>query len=154
MPLVKEIFVDVTSCNAWTNRTPRRIGRTGVDGSILISSPIHSGMSKSSTPDYSDSSRTIISIGTSDTTSEPPCDPNVISKIGDIRQSATPDLRDSNKLYTYVDGKFTNNLVAPLIFTDVLGDKLFNSSSRDIYARVGMHLESDPINYDTSQFVD
>ena len=55
---------------------------------------------------------------------------------------------------TSIDGKFTNNFVAPPIFTDVLSEKLSNSFSRDIYARVGMHLTVDIVNFVTPQFVD
>ena len=61
-PTVKEIFADVTSGNVWKTRTLRKIKRTDVDGSILISNPIHSGISETSTPSYSDSTGTRISI--------------------------------------------------------------------------------------------
>ena len=110
-------------------------------------------MIKYTTSDSSDSIGTKITIGTSDTTTAPPYGLNVIPEIGNIRQSATPDLRDSDKLDTSIDGNFTNNLVAPPIVTDVISDKLFNSSRQDLYARVGMNLEEYPVNPVTSQFV-
>ena len=75
-------------------------------------------------------------------------------EIYNIRQSATPDLRKSNKLDTSIDGNFTNILVAPTIFTYVVSEKLSNSYIRDIYARVGMHLTEDPVNSVTPQLVD
>ena len=101
---VKEIFADATSGNAWTNRTLRQISRTGVDGSIPISTPIHTGMRKSSTPSYSDNDGTRgTGTGTPIGTTSPPYGLNVSPKIDDIRQSATPDLRKSNKLKTSID---------------------------------------------------
>ena len=153
-PAVKKIFADATSGNAWNNRTLRRISRTGVDGSIPISSTIQSGMWKYSTPDYNESIGTSITIGNSDTSTAPPYGLNVIPKIGDTRQSPTPDLRDFDKLDTSIDGKFTNNLVTPSILTNVISDKLSNSPIWDIYVRVGMHLVADPVNSVTPQFVD
>ena len=94
MPTAKEIFVDATSVNKWINRNPRRISRTGVDGSIPISTPIQSGMSKSPTlaPIESTGTRgtgTKIPIGTTD----PPCGLNVSSNIDNVHQSNTQNLR-------------------------------------------------------------
>ena len=122
---VKEIFMDATSGNTWTSRNPRWIIRTGVYGSIPISTPIQNGMSKYSTPYFSEISgtrgtRTRIYIA--DTA--PPCGLNVSRDINDIQKSATPGLRKSNKLDTFIDRQFTNNLVAPPILTEVLCDKL------------------------------
>ena len=146
--------MDVTSGNAWTNRTPRQISRTGVDGSIPVSTPIHIGMIKYSNPYSSDSNKTRILIESNDNTTAPPCGLNVIPKINDIRQSGTPDLRDSNKLENSIDGKFTNNLVVPPIFTEVLCEKLSDSSIRYIYTRCRMNLTPDPVNIPAPQFVD
>ena len=74
--------------------------------------------------------------------------------IDDIQQSTTPYLINSNKLDTSIDQQFTNNLVAPPIFTEVLCDKLSESSRWDLYARVGFHLASDSVNIPAPQFVD
>ena len=106
--MVKEIFAGTTTGNSWTSRTPWKISRTCVDGSIPIYTPIHSGMRKSSTPDSNDSSGTSIPIVTSDTTNVPPCGLSVSLNIGNTRKYATPDLRYSNKLDTSIDGNFTN----------------------------------------------
>ena len=54
-PEGQEIFADSISGNTWTNRTPWQISRTRVDRSISITTPINSGISKTSTPDSSDS---------------------------------------------------------------------------------------------------
>ena len=111
-------------------------------------------MRKSSTPASSDISGTSIPIGTSDPTTAPPFGLNVSPEFGNIRQYATPDLIDSDKLDTSIDGKFTNNLVAPPIFTDIISEKISNSSIQDLFASVGMHLVADPVNSVTPKFVD
>ena len=116
IPVVKEIFTGATSDNVWTNRNPGRIIRNGVDRSIRISTPIHNGMSKLSTPDYSDSNVTSIPIGTIDNTNSPTCGINVIPKIDNIQKSATPDLIKSYKLDAAIDENFPNNLVTQPIF--------------------------------------
>ena len=110
-------------------------------------------MKKYFKPASSDSSRTRIPIGTIDTTTVPPCGFNMIPKICDVRKSATPDLRDSYKLDTSIHGNLTNDLIVPPIFTDVLSDKISNNSSRDVYARLGMHFATDPVNSVTPQYV-
>ena len=142
------------SGNAWTNRNPQQISRTGVDKSIPISTPIHSGKSKSSSPDSSGvtgtkGNRTRNPIVNTD----PPCGLNVIPKNDNIRQSTTPDLRKSNKLDTSIYGKFTNNLVVLPIFTEVICDKLSYSLSQDLYTCCRMNLTACPINILAQKFV-
>ena len=111
-------------------------------------------MIKASTLDYSDSTGTrgtgnSISIGNTAS----PCGLNVIPKIDNIRQSTTPDLVKSNKFDTSVYGQFTNNMVAPPIFTEVICGKLSDSSIRDLYMRCWMDIAADPINILSPQFV-
>ena len=60
MSAVKGIFADVTSGNTCTISTPQRISRTGVAGSIPISTTIESGMGKSYTPASSNSTGTMV----------------------------------------------------------------------------------------------
>ena len=150
---MKEIFVDATSGNVWTSKTPRKISRTGVDVSIPLST--HSGISKCPIPYSSDSAgtrgdKTRISIEAT----APPCGHNVIPEIDDIRQSATPYSRKSNKLETFIDQKFTNIIAAPPIFTEVLCEKLSNSYSRYLYVRCRMKLVADPVNIPAPQLMD
>ena len=57
-------------------------------------------------------------------------------------------------MYTSIDENFTNNLIGPPILTDIVSNKLSNSSRRNLYAGVGMHLTSDLANSVTPQFVD
>ena len=120
-PAAKEIFANAMLVNVWTSRTLWKISKTGVDGSIPTSTPIHIGMSKYSTPTYSDISGTRCTrnrISVRDTSQH--CGLNVSLEICHIRESTTPDLRKSNKLDTSIDNQSTNNLVAPPIFTEVI----------------------------------
>ena len=128
-----------------------QIIRTGVGGFTPISTQIYRGISETSTPDSSDSNGTRIPIGTCGTSTDPPDGDLWIPGIGNIRQSATPNLINSGKLDAAIDGKFTNNPDAPPIFTELFSDKLSNSSFQDIYARVWMHLATDPISPVTPQ---
>ena len=78
----------------------------------------------------------------------------MIQEIGGIRQSTPPDLRQSNKLDTSINRLFTDNLVAPPIFSELLCDKLSNSTIGDLYTRYSMSLAADPVNTSAPQFVD
>ena len=71
--------------------------------------------------------------------------PGLIIKVNPL------DLRDYDKLDTSIDGNFTNNLVAQPIFTDAVSEKIYNSSIRDHYVPVRMHLAVDPVNSVTPQ---
>ena len=136
----------------WASRNLRKISRTGVNGSIQISTPIHCGMSKSSTPASSDSDGTgVLEPGFP---LELPCGLNLSPYFDDIRQSATPYLRESNKFDTSVDQQFTNNMVAPPIFTELLCDKLSKMFCRYVYTYCRMKLTVDPVNIPGPQFVD
>ena len=138
----------------WTNRTLRQISRTGFDGYIPISTQIHSGISETFTPASSDSTGTRISIGTSCTSAAPPAEVIWSPGIGNKRQPATPNIRYLDKLDTSIDVKFINNLFVPPIFTNVVSEKLYNSSIWDLYVHIGMHLATDPVNFVRSFFVD
>ena len=152
-PAVQEIITDAASSNAWKSRTPRRISRTGVDGSTPISIPIHSGISKTSTPDSSENSGSSNPIDISGTSTAPPAGNLRISGIGNKRKSASPNLRKSDKLDASIDEKFTNSLVAPPISTKGFGDKLSKRSSQDLYVHVGLQHVKDPVHPVTPQFV-
>ena len=74
--------------------------------------------------------------------------------IGDIRQYTSTYLRKSNKLNTSVIRQLANNLVASPIFVEVLGEKLSNSSNRDLYMHCRMSLAIDTVNTPAPQFVE
>ena len=143
-PMLNKIFADARSVNAWTGRMTQQVSRTGVNKTILGNIGHTCGISETSFPDLIEIIR--------DT--DPPCSLNVKHEIGDIRQYTSLDLRNSNKLDTSIYWKFANNLVAPPIFTEIIGDKLSVSSSWDIYSRCRMDLASDPVNIPAPKFVD
>ena len=105
-PAVKKIFSDTMSGIAWNNNNTDHIIRTGVIGTTPGKIGHAFGISKTSSPGM------IGNIGTTDQ----PCGLNASPDIDNIRISATPYLRTSNKKDTYIDPQFTNNLVALLIF--------------------------------------
>ena len=152
-PLVKEIFVDVALGSVWKNRTPRQIIRTGIDGSIPISTQIHSGISKIFTITPSDSNGTKSSIRNSGNSTAPPAEDLRSPGIGNKRQLASPNLRVSDKLDTFIVGKFSNNLVVQPIFAEVYSNKLSNRYNWDLYSHVGMHLVTYPVNPMTPHLV-
>ena len=87
-------------------------------------------------------------------TNAPTCGLKVFQDIWDIRQSTSPYLRYSNKLDTSINRLFTNNLVALTIFTEVIGEKIYDSSSQDLYTRCRMNPAADSDNIPAPQFVD
>ena len=92
-------------------------------------------------------------IGTIGTTA-PPCGLNLSPDIDNIWQSATPYLIKSNIFDISIDLQFTNNMVAPPIFTEVISDKLSDSSIQDLYMHCSLNLAEDPVNIPAPQFVD
>ena len=93
MPTVHKISVDATWVNVWTNRTPRQVSRTVIDGTTPGNIVHACGVGETSSLDI---------IGIIEAT-VPPCGLNVSHEIADIRQSASPDLIKSNKLDTYIN---------------------------------------------------
>ena len=114
-PVLQEIFAETESGNAWTSRTPQRISRTGIDGSTPISTQIHSGIIKTSTPYSSDITGTNITIDISGTSPDLPDRDLRNPRFGNKRNSTTMLIRESNKLDATVDGEFTKNPVVPHI---------------------------------------
>ena len=151
MPMVQEIFAEAVSGNTWKSSTPRITIRTDIDGSTPIYSQIHSGISKTSTPDSSDITGTNITIDISGTSTDLPDRDLRNPRFGNKRNSTTMLIRESNKLDATVDGEFTKNPVVPHIS---LSDKLSVSFIQDLYAHCGMHFTTDHVNPVTPKFVD
>ena len=138
--------------NTRTNRNPWKNRRTGID----ITTPVHSGISKTSTPAPSDNIVTKIngingastptSSGISGTSSEPPAGGLWSPIISSIRKSAYPNHSDSNGLNADIDGKFSSNPIAPPILTQVFIDKLSDIYSKNLYVRCRLHLMIDKAN--------
>ena len=142
-PARKEILTDAASVGTWTYRTPRRVIRTGIDGSTPGDIGNSIVIVEKFSPDL---------IGIIGTT--PPYGLNLIQEVGDIRKSTSPDsVRQYQKLDSTVDRKFSNNPDSTSIFRKVLSEKLSNSSRRDLYTRCGISLTEDPVLILTPQFV-
>ena len=144
IPAVKKIFADATSGNLWTNRTPQKLSRMGVNGTTPGIIGHACGISETSSLDL---------IGIIGATASP-YGLNKIQKIWNIWKSIFLDLRHSNKLDTSIHRQFANNLVVPPIFSELIGDKLPDGSIRDIYTRCRMKVAADPVNILAPQFVD
>ena len=142
-PAVKKIFVEMTLGNVRTSRTPWQVRSKEVGGTNPGNIGHDCGISETS------SLSLIVIIGYT----YPPCGLNVIQYIGDIWQSTSPYLRKSNKFYSSIDQESTNNLVAPPIFTEVLGDKLSNSSRWYLYTLCRIILAAYSVNIPSPQFM-
>ena len=142
-PVAKKIFVDATSGNVCTDKTPGKISRTGVNGTTPENIVNAYAIRKSYSPAF---------IEIIETTS-PPYGLNASQEIGNKRKSTSQDRRNFNKLDTSIDGKFTDNLVAPPILTEVNSEKLSHSSSQDLYTLCRTNLAADTVNIPAPQFV-
>ena len=159
LPEVQEIVTYALSNNMGTNRTPQKIRRTGIDGTT----PVHSGISETYTPDFSDNSGTRINgingtttlapIVISGTSATPPACGLWSPRISNIWKSTPQNLRKSDKLNAAVYGKFSNNLIALNNFTKLFIEKLYDSSRSDLYEHCRFHLATDPVNSVEPQFV-
>ena len=84
MPTMEEFIAITTAYNAGENRTPRRVNRTGIDGSI----PVTSGTSSV----YVSGTSAVCNI-------TPPYDPHYVlwnKRIGNMRQTNTSNIRETN----------------------------------------------------------
>ena len=113
-----------------TNRTPRQIIRTDVDGTT----PVHSGISGSSTSDTSaingtrvggTSAPTCVINGisaVSETSAAPPSGVLWSPRIDNIQQSTSPYFRKSDECNAAIDRKLSNYLISIPVSTQVFGD--------------------------------
>ena len=143
-PATKEIFADTALGGAWTSRNPPLFIRTGVNGITPGDIGNAIGIVEPSSPNF------IGIIGTS-----PSCGINVSQEVGDKRKSTSPSLvRQSQKLDAVVDGNLPDKLDLTSIFSKVIGDKIFESFSRDLYTCCRMNFTADPVQTQTPTFVD
>ena len=91
-PEMQKIIRDAASSNMGKSRTLRQISRTGVCGST----PIHSGISKNSTPASSDNSGIRIPIGISSTSATPISRDLWSPWIGNKQKPTSPNIINSN----------------------------------------------------------
>ena len=120
---VKIIVTEAAPNKIVTNSTPRRTSRTGV----VRTTPGHSWISEASTQSPSENIGTRIN-GINGTSNPPPSGINGTSvappagclwipRIGNMQQYTSPNLRESNELNSTIDGKFSNNPIAPPFIT-------------------------------------
>ena len=131
------------------------MSRTGVDGTT----PVQSVISETSTPAPSVISGTIID-GTSSptcgiigTNTSPPSSGLWILRIGNIRQSDSPNFRKSDELNADINRDFSNDPIATPIITQVLCDELSNRSIRDINSLCRTNLVTESVNPVAPQFL-
>ena len=122
-PATKEVFVGEASGGAWVNRTMRRVSRTGVDGSTTGN--IFNAFSVEHAP-----SQVLIGI----VSTSLPCGLNGILQVANKLQYTPPGLgRNTPKLGAILDGKFPDDMYSASIFIKVIGHKLCDGSSSDLY---------------------
>ena len=128
----------------WVNRTLQKVSRTGVNGS---------------TPgDIFNSVRVVehpssLLIGIVPTS--PPYGLNASHQIANRRQSASPSLFGQTQNWRLsLTKNLTNDINSESIFRKVVGHKLFDSSSGDLYMRCRMNFMANPVQIQTPQFTD
>ena len=143
-PETKEVVVDAASGGTWVNRTPRIVNRTGIYG--ITPDEICNAVIVEHSPSP-------VPIGIFSTS--PPCVLNRSLHFANKRQSTSPGLGgNTQKLDAVVDGKLPNYLYSASIFSKVIGHKLSDSSSGDLYLRCRMNLAGDVFQIQTPQFMD
>ena len=79
----------------------------------------------------------------------------MIQEVGNKRKFTSPGLvRKYQKLNAVVERIFSDDINSTSIFSKVIGDKLFDSSSGDLYTRCRMNFLADPVQTQTPKFVD
>ena len=139
----KEVVTDATLGGAWVNMNPRQVIQTVVDGST----PGKIGHSVS--VEHTPSPVTIEVFGT-----YPPCGLNRSLQVANKPQPTPPALVwNTQKLDAVVDPKFPADLDYASIFSKVIGHKLSNSSSDDLYLRCMMNVAADFFQIQAPQFM-
>ena len=140
-PTMEEVISITTVYNTGENRTPHRISRNGIDGST----PVTIGTRAVGGSVISDVCPSLT----------PYASPSVVCNniIVNIRQTTTPNLRDTNEFNALIDGILTNDPIAPSISSRILSDELSDSSSGDLYSRCWMNFAADTGRPTAPQFI-
>ena len=140
-PTMKEVVADTALGGAWINRTLQQLIRVGVDGS-------NTGDIRNSVSIVEPPSPVLIEIvGT-----YPTCGINVSQQVANKRQSTSPGLvGHTQNLDTVVDGKLPDNFDSTSIFRNMIGHRLYDVSSPDVYIRCRMNFAADPVQTQTPQ---
>ena len=132
-PATKEVITDAASGRAWVNRTPRQGIRTGVyritPGEILNAVSLKDAPSP-------------VRIGIVATS--PAFGLNASLQVENKLQSTSPtSVGNAQKLDAIVDEKFPNDLYYVYIFSNLIGHKVSNGSSGDLFLCCRMNFADD-----------
>ena len=127
IPATQEVIVVMTKYNTGEKKTTQRVSCTGINGSNTAAS---------------DSGTSAVASFTSPT---PPYVFNWNGRIGNIRQTATPNFRETSELQTSIDRIFSNDYNAPSVGSKIIHDELSVSSRRDFYSCCRMNIVAETI---------
>ena len=134
----------MASGGAWVNSTPRKVSRTGVDRSTL--GDVCNDVIVESAP-----SPVLIEIFST----SPPCGLSGSLHVAKKQHSTSPGLcRNTQKLDAVVDINFPNNLNYVSIFNKLIGYKLSDGSSGDLYSFCRINFANDPVQNQAPHFKD
>ena len=143
-PATKKVAVDAASGGAWVNRTSQLVSRAGVDKSTPGNICNSVGVKHAPSP---------FLIGIISTS--PPCGINRSLKVENKQQSNSPGLgRNTLKLDAFIGVKLPDSLYYTSIFSKVIGHKLSDSSSDELYLRCRINFSGDAVQNQTPQFMD
>ena len=132
---MKGVVADAASGGACVNRTSRQVIRTGVDGSTPGEICHNLSVVEPPYPVL------FVVVATS-----PPCGLNTSQHVANTRQSTSPALvGHTPKLDAVVGRKFPNDLNSAPIFSKLIGHKLSNGYSIDLYLRCMMNFTADNV---------
>ena len=144
MPVMKEVVADAVSGGTWVNRNPQQVSSTGINGSTPGDIRYSISIVEPPSP---------VLIGIVSTYS--PCGLNMSQNVENKRQSTSPALvGNTQKLDAVIDVKLPDNLDYVSIFRKVIGHKLSNGSSGDLYLQCRLNFAADPVQTQTPQFID
>ena len=142
-PATKEVIAEAASGGAWVNRTLCQLSRTGVYGSTPGN--IHNSIGVVEPP----SPVLIVIVAT-----YLPCGLNASKNVVNKWQPTSPGLvGHTQKLDAVVERKLPNDLNYGSIFSKLIGHKISNISSGDLYTRCRINFTDDTLQTQTPQFM-
>ena len=144
MPVTKWVAVNAALGSTWVNMTSRQLSQTGVDGSTPGNICNVFNIEHASSP---------VLIGIDGTS--PTC--GLIGSLQFLNEwhSSSPDWSGKNqKLEAVVDGDLPNALNYVSIFSRVIGHKLYDGSSGDLYSSCRMNFVGDFFQNQAPQLMD
>ena len=143
-PEMKEVVSDAECGGVFFNRILRRVRRTGIDGSTP------GDVFNTVIVEHAPSQVLIVIFATS-----PPCGLSGSLQVAKKRKSTSPGLGgNTQKWDAVVNGKLTGDLDYASIFSKLIGHKLSDSSSGDLYSRCKMNFSNDTVQNQAPDFMD